>query len=416
MINKFLKWLRNNYFKIVNSIAFYPAIIAIGFLILAVLMQEFDFSQTGKHIKASSGWISLRDANTARSIVSTIAGGIISLTVFSFSMVMIVLNQAASQMSNRMLEGMIANRFQQFVLGVYIGSIVYALSLLTTIRDIDSGIYIPALSIYLLLIITVVDIFIFIYFLHYVTQSVKFQTIISRVHEDTRDSLEKSSTEQTPAAFLLPKWNCQTVCMEHSGYLQGFDKKQLIKFAVKYEGLVHFLKPAGSYVLKGIPIVDFYSQQKLSGDEIKDLLIHIDFYNGQDIEQNYYYGFHQLAEVALKALSPGINDPETAVLSLQAIADLFSYKLTHFPQSIFEDENRVVRIQTMVWSFESLFAKIIYPIWEYGKKDLYIQSAMLQMVSQLKQTDSNESHSSLFTIFLNTVNKQIAQNEFDRIN
>lgn len=126
-------------------------------------------------------WLTLKDAETARSILSTIAGGIISLTVFSFSMVMIVLNQAASQMTNRMLESMIGNRFQQFVLGIYIGSIVYALFLLSNIRDINSGKYIPALCIYLLLLLTVADILIFIYFLHYVTQSVKFETIIDRV-------------------------------------------------------------------------------------------------------------------------------------------------------------------------------------------------------------------------------------------
>lgn len=415
MINKFIKWLRENYNKIINSIAFYPAIIAIGFLILSILMQELDFSEAGKHIKASASWISLRDTNTARSIVSTIAGGIISLTVFSFSMVMIVLNQAASQMSNRMLEGMIANRFQQFVLGVYIGSIVYALSLLTTIRDIDSGIYIPALSIYLLLVITVLDIFIFIYFLHYVTQSVKFQTIISRVHKDTIESFDKITLEKPPAAFLLPDWEKQTVYMEASGYFQGFDKKQLVDFAQSKEAFVHFLKPVSSYLLKGIPLLDFYSRQKLDDDKLKEILVPIDFYDGQEIRQNPYYGFHQLAEVAIKALSPGINDPETAVLSLHAITDLFSYKLNHFTQSIFEDKNGVVRIQTREWSFENLFAKFFYPIWEYGKNDPYIQNAMLQMVGQLKQTDTVGNHTSLFTIFLNAVNKQIGEKEFNKI-
>ena len=416
MINKFLKWARNNYNKIINSIAFYPAIIAIGFLILSILMQKFDFSEAGKHIKASVSWIRLRDTNTARSIVSTIAGGIISLTVFSFSMVMIVLNQAASQMSNRMLEGMIANRFQQFVLGVYIGSIVYALSLLTTIRDIESGIYIPALSIYLLLLITVFDIFLFIYFLHYVTQSVKFQTIISRVHKDTIHSLEQNSVEKRPSAFLLPEGKKQTVYMVNSGYFQGFDKKQLIHFARTNNGVIHFLKPRASYILKGVPILDYYSSQKLDDDKIERILLPIDFYDGQVIQRNSYYGFHQLTEVALKALSPGINDPETAVLSLHAITDLFSYKLNHFTQSIFEDENGVVRIQTCEWSFENFFAKFFYPIWEYGKKDLYIQNAMLQMIDQLKQSDTSGNHSSLFTIFLNAVNKQIAENEFDTIN
>lgn len=412
MDNKIIKWLRNNYNKTINSIAFYPAIIAIGFLLLSIFMQEFDFSEAGKHIKSNTKWISLQDASTARSIVSTIAGGIISLTVFSFSMVMIVLNQAASQMSNRMLEGMIANRFQQFVLGIYIGSIVYALSLLTTIRDVNSGIYVPALSIYLLLLITIADIFIFIYFLHYVTQSVKFQTIISRVHERTRASLERNSSENSLSAVIVPKWNCQTIYMEDSGYFQGFDQKQLVKFAVKYEGLIHFLKPVGSYLLKGIPIIDFYCRKELTADERKDIFIPIDFYDGQEIHRNYYYGFHQLAEVALKALSPGINDPETAVISLHALANLFSYKLNHFTQSVFEDESGIVRIQSLEWSFEELFAQFFYPIWECGKRDFFIQEAMLKMVSQLKECDNKGEHSALFNIFLNAVNKQIAENEF----
>jgi uncharacterized membrane protein len=159
MIKKISKWIRKFYKKTVNSIAFYPALISLGFLLLSILMLELDFSETGKHLKSQLSWLSLRDASTARSILTTIAGGIISLTVFSFSMVMILLNQAASQMSNRMLDSMIGNKFQQIILGFYIGTIVYSLFLLSTIRDITSGIHVPALSIYLLLLFTVVDIF-----------------------------------------------------------------------------------------------------------------------------------------------------------------------------------------------------------------------------------------------------------------
>ena len=159
------KWLRVYYKNITESIAFYPAFIATGFLLLSWGMLEIDLSIWGKELKSALTWLSLKDVSTARSIISTIAGAIISLTVFSFSMVMIVLNQAASQMSNRVLSNMIENRFQQIILGFYIGTTVYALCLLSTIRDTENGIYVPALSIYLLILLTVVDIFLFIYFL-----------------------------------------------------------------------------------------------------------------------------------------------------------------------------------------------------------------------------------------------------------
>jgi len=204
------KWIRKHYNKIISSIAFYPAIIAVIFLLLSIVMLQVDFSESGKQFKQKLSWLSLKDASTARSILTTVAGGVISLTVFSFSMVMIVLNQAASQMSNRILSSMIENRFQQIVLGFYIGTIVYALFLLSTIRDISSGIYVPAISIYLLILLTIVDIFLFIYFLDYVTQTVKFETVIKRVQDQTLRSMkvhfcpEKHEVkDEKPGCFMI---------------------------------------------------------------------------------------------------------------------------------------------------------------------------------------------------------------------
>ncbi|RZM03743.1 MAG: DUF2254 domain-containing protein, partial [Pedobacter sp.] len=301
------KSLKISYHRMVSSIAFYPALIAIGFLILSWLMLELDFSESGKYIKAHYSWVRLKDASTARTIVSTISGGIISLMVFSFSMVMILLNQAASQMSNRMLEGMIGNRFQQCVLGLYIGTIVYSLFLLSTIRDIESGIYVPALSIYLLLLITVSDVFVFIYFLHYVTQSAKFETIIDRVHKQTLKAIEGSAGHhQHPEnIWSVPKLAPQYVYTTSSGYYQGFDRKQLLTFADQHDLIISIACAPGKFLLKGQAILIVYYNEKLDPKNLEELLVMVDFFPGQPVSLNPYYGFHQLTEVALKALSPG---------------------------------------------------------------------------------------------------------------
>jgi len=409
-MNEFSKWIRKNYNKITGSIAFYPAIIAFGFLLLSWLMLEFDYSQAGKNFKSFVSWIRLNDASTARSIVSTIVGGIISLTVFSFTMVMILLNQAASQMSNRMLSSMIGNRFQQIILGFYIGTIVYALFLLSSIRDIDSGIYVPALSIYLLLLLTVGDIFLFIYFLHYVTQSVKFETIITRVHKKTLHALNRICTDEYPQVYTTPETKGQIIFMLSSDYYQGFNERELMKFACEHEGTIQFLHPAGAYLLKGSPLLTFYSTKQLKEEGIKKIFTPIDLYNGQPIEQNPYYGYHQLAEVAIKALSPGINDPETAVLSIHALTDLLLYRLNHYIKNVFKDENNIPRIVTVEWNFEQLFGKCYNPIWNYGKDDLYIQNSLTSMLEQLKQADTEGNHTALFNVFLNKLKAKKAEN------
>ncbi|MBK5284611.1 MAG: DUF2254 domain-containing protein, partial [Bacteroidia bacterium] len=117
-------WIKVRSSKILHSISFFPAFIALLFLSVTFLVVAFDYSDAGKQFKSQLHWLSLKDASTARSIISIIAGGVISLTVFSFSMVMIMLNQAASQMTNRVLDKLISNRFPQIVLGIYIGTIV----------------------------------------------------------------------------------------------------------------------------------------------------------------------------------------------------------------------------------------------------------------------------------------------------
>lgn len=383
MVRNILKWLKIRYKKTVTSIAFVPAIIALLFLLLSFAMIQFDFSETGKAFKSNWGWLRLKDATTARSITSAITAGIISLTVFSFSMVMILLNQAASQMSNRILDKLIGNRFQQVVLGFYIGTIVYALFLLSTIRDINSGIYVPAISTYLLIALTIVDIFLFIYFLHYITQSVKYETIIHRIYEHTKASLKKTCTLKE-APLALPEMGGKELTTSRSGIYQGFDKENLLKLCVKEDIAVSFLHPAGTFLLEKNPVLKITSKKELPADIEEKLSVLINIHRGEDINTNYYYGFKQLMEVAIKALSPGINDPDTAVISLQALADLLANRLQHHPERYIRDEDATVRIVTKEKSFVEAFESFILPIWDYGKGDRLVQREMRHILNQLQ--------------------------------
>lgn len=390
------KWIRIYYNKITGSIAFYPALIAIGFLLLSWGMLAFDFSTWGKGLKSGTSLFTLKDASTARSIISTVAGAIISLTVFSFSMVMIVLNQAASQMSNRVLSSMIGNRFQQTVLGFYIGTIVYALFLLSTIRDIDSGVYIPALSIYVLIILTVIDIFLFIYFLDYVTQTVKYETVIDRVKDHTlktiEDDFQEDQIENAPWS-LLPHVNLK---VKNADYFQGFGEKSVLKIAALNDLYVSFVHKRGTFLLKGTVFVRVHKKENISDHVLQEISSAIDFYSGQPINRNADYGFNQLSEIAIKALSPGINDPGTAVIALNSLFDMMTNTLySKVPQLLYDDEN-VARIFIPTSSFETVFEKCIIPIWNYGKGDIYIQNQLTHLLEQLDDADFKNKYSDFF--------------------
>ncbi len=413
-MSKVWKWIRRNYNAIVNSIAFYPAIISGCFLLLSFLMITLDFSELGKNLKSKIGWVSLQDATTARSIVSSIAAGVITLTVFSFSMVMIVLNQAASQMSNRILDTMIGNKFQQMVLGIYIGTIVYALFLLSTIRDVQSGIHVPAMSIYLLVLLMVIDIFLFIYFLHYVTQTVKYETIIQRIQKKTHLAL-KDQNHSTELLKVRDGFSPATALPAiESGYFQGYDEKQLLEFATEKRVVLEFLFSKGSYMIKGSDMMIVHGP-KLSDEDVDEMMLAIDFFDGQAINLNPYFGFQQLSEVAVKALSPGINDGATAVSSIYALSDLLAFYINEPTCAMVCDNNLDVWIITKEKSFEDLVHQYLLPVWHYGKCDPFVQRSLYSTIGQLKQIDTKQKHWGILNRLLIEIEKQIASNDIHHL-
>ncbi|MUV04376.1 DUF2254 domain-containing protein [Flavobacterium rakeshii] len=394
--------IKNNfrilYTRVINSIAFLPGIIAVCFLILSIIMLEVDLSSFGTKLKSGNSWLQLKDASTARSIASTIAAALLSLTVFSFTMVMVVLNQAASQMSNRVLTSMIQNRFQQVVLGYYIGTIVYALAILSTIRDTSDSITIPSLSIYLLIILTVIAVFLFIYFLDYVTKTVKYETVIERIERKTLTAI--SNTFKTEVAeyeqYQVAGIN---IAMPQSGYFQGFDTENLLKIAMENNLVIHFCCKRSSFLLKDIAVMEVFTESHITTEMTEKIIATVDLYNGQPIELNADYGCLQLSEVAIKALSPGINDPATAVLSLNALVNVLASRLYSKLPEVYTDKENMPRLYCPSSGFKEMFETCVIPIWNYGKNDQFIQEALLNAIVLLKQRDIKNSYEDLFDKF-----------------
>jgi uncharacterized membrane protein len=367
---------------IINSIAFYPILIGLLFLMISILSLTFEFSERGTQLKMNWQFLSLKDASTARTIISAVTAGIISITVFSFSMVMIVLNQTASQMSNRILDNLIGSRFQQITLGIYVGTLVYSFFILSTIRDNDSGLHVPALSTYLLILITIFDIFLFIYFLHYITQSVKYNVIIRRIFQETLGSMKQFCILENETRASLLFQSDFTIDFPRTGVFAGFNERVLLELCQKNDCVVHVLHPTGTFVMKGFPIMQI--NKKLPVKILRQMTDTVFVMESDAIGSNYLYGFQQLTEVAIKALSPGINDPGTAIESLRSLFQLLNVRLNHFPKIELHSEDEQKRILLSVVSFEKMFSDSIFPIWDYGKNDRLIQQELLQLLTQMQ--------------------------------
>jgi uncharacterized membrane protein len=322
-------------------------------------------------------------------------------------MVMIVMNQAASQMSNRILDNIIGNKVQKIVLGFYIGTIIYSLFLLTTISEASGGTNIHVLSIYILLSLTVIDIFLFIYFLHYITQSIRYEQLVKRIHKRTRKSLKTITSDSNSGNASKEYPYKEQVRAIRSGYFQGFSLKKLLALTSQHDMVIHFLHTEGTYILENVPFFVVSSSNKTTSGLLKKIFSNIDFYYGQEVDNNPYFGFRHLTEVGVKALSPGINDPGTAVLSLNALSDLLSQRMHCTIPDTLNDKTGITRIVTKELSFTALFEMSILPIWDYGRKDRLIHEAMKSMMYQLKESDKGKEYTHLFNTMLEEVEEEL---------
>ncbi|WP_256006903.1 DUF2254 domain-containing protein [Pedobacter deserti] len=395
MAERLFKWIRKYYNIFVHSIGFFPAVFGLLFLAIAVGALELDAAGFGHVLNERFRWLTLKDPETARTIVSTIASGIISLTVFSFSMVMILMNQAASQMSNRMLDNIIGDRVQKVILSFYIGTIVFSLFLLANINDSETDLFVPSISVYLLVLLTIADIFLFVYFLHYFTQSFRYEQLIQRIHLRTSRSLERVAKNTHASIVPAAEIHGQQILSPQSGYFQGFDEGRLLKFLCKHDLAISFLHPVGTFVLQGTPfcVIEGHPDE----DQLQRLLLDIDFYYGQEVNKNAYYGFFHLAEVAVKALSPAINDPGTAALSIHALTDLFSQVIKRPMMTVLKDDQGNTRIITKEIPVETLLDNVPGSIWDYGRNDRIVKRALSDMLHQLIFIDRDRKYEPLLS-------------------
>ncbi|QUE77625.1 DUF2254 domain-containing protein [Stutzerimonas stutzeri] len=312
----------NVFFRVVKrvkgSIALYPVLIPAAYAALAALVLAFESTATAAALrdKLPSG---LTDADNSREILGTLITGIISLTVFSFSMVMVVLNGAAARLSPRVLPGLVSDTRNQVTLGIYLGSIVYFLLLIGTLNKNDPA-SVPALGLLLALLFGMSCMALFVVFIRSVSQSIQVDWILSQLYNGASTKLENRRRRIAGIAGLpeAGEWWC--VPAARPGYLREVNERRLGKILRKRGLLAMIQVEPGFFLIEGHPLIKF--SEPLSEDDAADVLDCFDFHDKEFAGANVSYGMRQMSEIAVKAISPAINDPGTAIRAINLIGVL----------------------------------------------------------------------------------------------
>jgi len=363
--------------------AFYPTLIAFAFIAFAIVVMSIEFTEPVMWLKERLSLIMVKDPADARLVLGTIIGSIISLMVFSFSMVMVVLNQISGALSPRVVPGLITNKSHQFVLGTYLGTILYSLLLVLNMQDADSVGKLPALGLLFSMAAAMFSLMMFVYFIHSISNSIQVDYIVNRIYRKTIRKMEENGSEQI--AELPETENWYDLKLNEPGYLKRIETKRLKSICHREDIQVHITRRIGYYFVEGYPIMK--ANKEVSEEVENELLDCLIFYIEEHVEDHYLFGFKQLNEVAVKALSPGINDPGTAAKVINLMSDLFVTRLRLEDFLVYRDSEETPRIYTEEPSLNELFLNNLIPIREYGKKDAHTLFTLLLSLKNILRAD-----------------------------
>ncbi len=294
-------------------------------------------------------WLYGGNASSARDLLSSLLSGLMTMTSLVVSVTFVILTLAANQLGPRLISNFMGDRQIQTVLGLFLGTILYVLVVLRSLDDTLGTEGVPHVAVSLGSALTVVCLFALLFYVHKIARAIIADSIVARVagdlHKDIRNML---SAEHSPTELAIPdltKPRAGSVSLERSGYIQVVDYDRLATLACREDAVLQVKVRAGHFVLKNGEHVVVHAGRSLGEEAVQAIRSAFVVGEERSSAQDLEFGLRQLVEIALRALSPGINDPYTAIAVLDRLgAALEEIFMGSLQQAVWRDKEGKVRV------------------------------------------------------------------------
>jgi uncharacterized membrane protein len=345
----------------------------------------------------------VNSADSARSILATISGAMIGVAGTVFSVTLVALTLASSQFGPRLIKNFMYVRLNQVVLGAYISTYLYCVLILNTIKNSDSFKFIPSISILVAIFATIVNIILLIIFIHRIAVSIQADRVISDISDviarqvknifpkKMDDDYEEGNAD---TSFILASYpNRISLESPSSGYLQYVPSDVLINILYEHDALLKLYHRPGSYLVKGIVLGELFTHSFWDDDKKDNILNEFVFGKTKSSHQDIEYSIHQMVEIASRALSPGVNDPYTAIACIDNLTKTMSYLAQAvFPSKNRYDEEEVLRLIVDNIDFEGVMDASFNQIRQFSEGSTAVIIRLMEAFITIQEFTKIDSH------------------------
>lgn len=409
-----------------TSFWFIPSIFLVLVIVLAVLTIYIDVQFSAQINRAIPG-LFRGTPDAARGLLSTIATSVITVIAIAFSITIVALQQASTQYSPRILRNFTKDPGYQVVLGTYIATFIYALLILRSVRlaALDEPEFIPSLSITIALLLTLICMGLLVYFINRISSSLQVNQIISSVHLDLIGEIEnlfpkhvgKAIDEPTSATDIVKRLRGTEetiqVKADEAGFVRLIDEESLSRTDTSGIKWIFVRPEIGDFVSEGDVIIELADRIKPEERVLKQLSNAIVLDSQRSVKQDPLFAVRQLVDIALRALSPGINDPTTAEYCLFYLGDaLCRLADREFPKKArtFEDNPTIFVFNAPDWShfIDSGFSQIR----RVSADDVHVTGLLIQTLHKIAECLPPGNRSQAVLYQLSEIRKSTEQQSF----
>ncbi len=391
---------------ILSALWLRPAIWAAVLSLVAIVLVTLE-RRVGTGDPASLPWPLTSGVDVAISQINIISTLVISAVTIVFSITIIAVNQAANAYSPRILDQYLRDTANHHVMGILIGTFLFNLFTLRGIDSTQGEEFVPTIATNVVLLLSILSLGAFIYFLNHVGDSIKVNSAIDLILSRTRKLVRAPYPHEAAVAWSGelpddPRWPAtppdatsdvkrHVVTSERSGYLRLLDVQQLFRAACAADGVAWLHHRVGDYVLPETPLITLCPASGLTKQVAQQAAKSITLSAQQTMEQDALFGIRQISDIALRAISPGINDPSTALNCIDALSTLLFHWHHHADVRPHRaDASGRLRLVLPYPDFDEAFAVAFSQIRHYGKSDLAVTTHLLNATARLARHIADE--------------------------